>query len=100
MENLQIPEEALMKIKNQRELDDFFHDLYKQAVEGMLKAEMEEHLGYAKHQMGDQARDNTRNGYSQKTLKTNIGYPFGKLHVILSWHERGQNYFVGNKLSS
>jgi len=72
-ENFQIPEEALKKIRNQRELDDFFHDLYKQAVEGMLKAEMEDHLGYAKHQMGDQPRDNTRNGYSQKTLKTNIG---------------------------
>ena len=48
--DFQIPEEALKKINSQTELDDFFSDLYKQAVEGMLKAEMDEHLGYEKHQ--------------------------------------------------
>ena len=32
-----IPEEALSKIKSQPELDEFFHKLYKQAVENMLK---------------------------------------------------------------
>ncbi len=48
--DFQIPEEALQKIKSQSELDDFFSDLYKQAVEGMLKAELDEHLGYEKHQ--------------------------------------------------
>ena len=37
-----IPEEALSKIKSQSELDDFFTDLYKQAVEGMLKAELDD----------------------------------------------------------
>jgi transposase-like protein len=37
-DDFQIPEEALRKIKSQTELDDFFHGLYKQAVEGMLKA--------------------------------------------------------------
>ena len=38
--DFQIPEETLKKIKSQGELDDFFHDLYKQAVEGMLKPEL------------------------------------------------------------
>lgn len=71
--DFQIPEEALKKIKSQSELDDFFHDLYKQAVEGMLKAEMDEHLGYSKHQARENESDNSRNGYSNKTLKTNIG---------------------------
>lgn len=69
----QIPEETLKKIKSQGELDDFFHDLYKQAVEGMLKAEMNEHLGYEKHQAKDMPSGNSRNGYSSKTLKTDIG---------------------------
>jgi len=72
-DDFHIPEEALKKIKSQGELDDFFHDLYKQAVEGMLKAEMDEHLGYEKHQSREDTRDNSRNGYSSKTLKTNIG---------------------------
>lgn len=71
--DFQIPEEALKKIKSQSELDDFFHDLYKQAVEGMLKAEMDEHLGYSKHQARENESGNSRNGYSNKTLKTNIG---------------------------
>ena len=71
--DFQIPEEALKKIKSQGELDDFFHDLYKQAVEGMLKAEMDEHLGYEKNQSRENGSDNSRNGYSNKTLKTNIG---------------------------
>ena len=71
--DFQIPEEALQKIKSQSELDDFFSDLYKQAVEGMLKAELDEHLGYEKHQARGMPRDNSRNGFSNKTLKTNIG---------------------------
>jgi transposase-like protein len=71
--DFKIPDEALKKIKSQSELDDFFSDLYKQAVEGMLKAEMDEHLGYEKHQVQDKPGDNSRNGFSKKTLKTNIG---------------------------
>jgi transposase-like protein len=71
--NFQIPEEALKKIKSQAELDEFFHGLYKQAVEGMLKAEMDDHLGYQKHQIKDKSGNNSRNGFSNKVLKTNIG---------------------------
>ena len=68
-----IPEESLKKIKSQSELDDFFTKLYKQAVENMLKGEMEEHLGYKKHEKLEKKSGNSRNGYSPKTLKTNIG---------------------------
>ena len=68
-----IPEDALKKIKSQSELDDFFTNLYKQAVESMLKAEMEEHLGYKKNEKTLGRKGNSRNGYSGKTLKTNIG---------------------------
>ena len=71
--DFKIPEEALKKIKSQSELDDFFTDLYKQAVEGMLKAEMKEHLGYEKHRAKEKPGDNSRNGFSKKTLKTSIG---------------------------
>jgi len=71
--DFKIPEEALKKIKSQSELDDFFSDLYKQAVEGMLKAEMKEHLGYEKHRAKEKPGDNSRNGFSKKTLKTSIG---------------------------
>jgi putative transposase len=66
-----IPDDALKKIKTQAELDDFFHKLYKQAIENMLKAEMDDHLGYKKHEKA--GKSNNRNGHSDKTLKTNIG---------------------------
>ena len=72
-DEFQIPPEALKKIKSQAELDDFFHGLYKQAIEGMLRAEMDEHLGYQKHQPKEKTSGNSRNGYSNKVLKTNIG---------------------------
>jgi len=39
----------------------------------MLKAELDDHLGYEKHQAKEKPGDNTRNGFSKKTLKTNIG---------------------------
>ena len=68
-----IPDDALKKIKTQSELDDFFQKLYKQAIENMLKAEMENHLGYKKHEKAEKDSKNSRNGYSNKTLKTNIG---------------------------
>src|SRR5271157_3632378 len=72
-DDFQIPEEALRKIKSQAEFDEFFHGLYKQAIEGMLKAEMNEHLGYQKHKTKEKTGENSRNGYSNKMLKTNIG---------------------------
>lgn len=68
----QLPEESLSKIKTQTELEDFIQDLYKQAVENMLKAEMTEHLGYLKHNKETTGK-NSRNGTSSKTLKTSIG---------------------------
>lgn len=72
-EQFLISEEVLKKIKSQTELDDFFTKLYKQAVENMLKGELEEHLGYKKHEKSENKSGNSRNGYSSKTLKTNIG---------------------------
>jgi len=65
-DNSQIPEETLKKIKSQEEFKDFFSDLYKNAVEGMLKAEMDEHLGYEQHKSKDKETGNSRNGYSNK----------------------------------
>jgi putative transposase len=68
-----IPEETLKKLKSQKEIEDYISKLYKQAVENMLKAEMEEHLGYKKNEKLSKKNGNNRNGYSSKTLKTNIG---------------------------
>lgn len=72
-EKFKIPEDALKKIKTQAEFESFIQELYKQGVEALLKAEMHEHLGYPKHSAEGRNTGNSRNGYSGKTLKTNIG---------------------------
>lgn len=69
----EIPEEQLKKMKTQAELETYIGKLYKHAVQTMLKAEMDEHLGYKKHDPAGNNSGNSRNGKSAKTLKTDIG---------------------------
>ena len=69
----EIPEEQLKKMKTQAELEAYISKLYKHAVQTMLKGEMDEHLGYKKHDPAGKNTGNSRNGTSSKTLKTNIG---------------------------
>jgi putative transposase len=72
-ELFKIPEEVLKKIKTQAEFEAYFQELYKQGVEALLKAEIDEHLGYPKHDSSGKNSGNNRNGFSRKTLKTNLG---------------------------
>lgn len=39
----------------------------------MLKGEMENHLGYGEYERNEKAKNNNRNGYSVKILKTTMG---------------------------
>jgi len=72
-ELFKIPEEALKKIKTQEEFEDYIQRLYKHGVEALLKAEIKEHLGYPKYNPTGKNSGNSRNGFSRKTLKTNLG---------------------------
>lgn len=69
-------EEYQEKIKNLKTADDvngFVRDLVGPVLQEMLEAEMDNHLGYQKHSpIGDKS-GNSRNGYSEKTLKTGFG---------------------------
>ncbi|MDA2813670.1 IS256 family transposase [Nocardiopsis sp. RSe5-2] len=47
--------------------------LTKTALESVLEAEMDEHLGYAKHERSQNAGTNARNGTRSKTLTTEAG---------------------------
>ena len=47
--------------------------LTKAVVERALEAEMEHHLGHARHEAVSNATGNTRNGRSRKTLKGEFG---------------------------
>ena len=64
-------EEFLKQFKDGDELNDFLQQLQKRAVEKMLEAELDAHLGYDKNQKT--SRSNSRNGYSNKKLKNSFG---------------------------
>ena len=47
--------------------------LFSGAIEQMLEAEMEEHLGYEKHSADGNNSGNSRNGYNRKTITSDYG---------------------------
>ncbi|CAI2326305.1 TPA: IS256 family transposase [Vibrio parahaemolyticus] len=63
--------EAAKSIKTESDLDDFRKMLTKVTVETALNAELDEHLGYQKHQ--SRTSSNSRNGYSGKSIITDDG---------------------------
>lgn len=70
-------DQVVGQIKTQDDLADFSRQLLKAAVERVLAAELEEHLGYSKHSPEGHNSGNSRNGHSKKTLKGD----FGKLEI-------------------
>ncbi|EEZ40499.1 IS256 family transposase [Photobacterium damselae] len=63
--------EAAKSIKTESDLDDFRKMLTKVTVETALNAELDEHLGYQKHQA--RTNSNSRNGYSGKSIIADDG---------------------------
>jgi len=64
-------QEAAKNIKTEDDLTEFRQMLTKITVEAALNAELDEHLGYSKHEKAN--TDNNRNGYSSKTIQTEDG---------------------------
>lgn len=58
------------QFKDKADFQSFFSDLYKQGVEEMLKAELDDHLGYEKHSKEGFNTGNSRNGSYSKRVKT------------------------------
>ena len=63
--------EAAKTIKTEKDLSDFSRMLKKITVETALSAELDNHLGYDRHQESNSS--NYRNGFSSKTLITEDG---------------------------
>src|SRR5690606_33412168 len=62
--------------KDCRSMDDIHEklkELFKKTIQQIFEAEMDEHLGYAKHDPAGNNSGNSRNGYSKKTVKTRFG---------------------------
>jgi len=63
--------EAAKGIKTEQDLNDFRQMLTKVTVERALNAELDDHLGYDKHEVS--STSNSRNGTTSKTLRTEDG---------------------------
>ena len=63
--------EAAKSIKTEKDLSDFSQMLTKVTVEAALNIELDEHLGYSKNTSSE--TENSRNGFSSKTLRTEEG---------------------------
>src|ERR1700744_4203412 len=67
------------KLKNVRTLSALtgpggvFQEMFKPTIERLLKAEQEAHLGYEPYKKEGKSPENSRNGYSKKTLQTSTG---------------------------
>jgi putative transposase len=64
-------EAAAKNIKTEADLNEFRQMLTKVTVETALNAELDDHLGYVRHDQSD--TENSRNGYTSKTLQTEDG---------------------------
>ena len=63
--------EFLKQFRSGQELNNFLEQLQKRGIEQLLEGEMDDHLGYGKHERSQ--TNNARNGHSTKTIKTKSG---------------------------
>lgn len=63
----------LGSIKSGKDLSNLFQELFKETVQELLQAEMDEHLGYEKHASNSSHYVNSRNGKVQKQVKSKYG---------------------------
>jgi len=66
-----LTDEFLKQFKTGEELSSFLKQIQKRGIEKMLEGELDDHLGYDKNEKS--ATSNSRNGYSQKKVRTSLG---------------------------
>ncbi|MBQ0081199.1 MAG: IS256 family transposase [Alistipes sp.] len=59
--------------KDAQDVQDMLKDLLGDTLQGMLEAEMDAKLGYSKYDYKEKDTDDSRNGYSKKTVVSSMG---------------------------
>ena len=62
-----------LDVKNFEDLKDVFKLMVGEMLENGLEGELDDELGYTKYDYRNKDGENSRNGYSKKTLKTSFG---------------------------
>lgn len=80
---------ALVRGNNFQSVGDvtkYLKDIFKDVIQELLEAEMEMNLGYSKEDPSTKNTDNSRNGYTPKTLKSE----FGEVDVQIPRDRKGE----------
>ncbi|MGZ8883252.1 MAG: transposase [Nitrososphaeraceae archaeon] len=67
---------ALIKeynLKDPKDIQEMLKKLFGDTLQEILEAELDHELGYSKYDYKNKATDNSRNGHSSKTVKSNYG---------------------------
>lgn len=64
----------------------YLKDIFKDIIQELLEAELEAKLGYAKDDVENKNTDNSRNGYSTKTIKSE----FGEVEIQVPGDRKGE----------
>ena len=56
-----------------QDVQEMLKDLLGDTLQGMLEAEMDQKLGYSKYDYQNKETDDSRNGYSHKTVTSSMG---------------------------
>ena len=59
---------SLLEHYKPNDVQEMLKDLLGNTLQGMLEAEMDEKLGYSKYDYQNKETDDSRNGYSKKTV--------------------------------
>jgi transposase-like protein len=74
-----IPKDQLRKLikqynlKDTKDIQEMLKDMFGDAIQEMLEAELEEDLGYTRYDYKNKKTTNSRNGYSKKNVRSNYG---------------------------
>ena len=69
----EVLQQAGLAFESVEDVQEAFKDMVSMTLENGLEGELEEELGYSKYDYRNKATDNSRNGYTEKTLKSSLG---------------------------
>ena len=60
-------------LKDANDISSMFRELMGDTIQEMLNSELDEELGYAKYDQSEKKTENSRNGYSEKSMRSEYG---------------------------
>lgn len=61
------------EISSAKDIEESLKNMFKDTLQELLEAELDESLGYEKYEYSDEEKENYRNGYSKKTVHSTAG---------------------------